>query len=197
MENKSTYTKIVATIGPASESYEAIREIIRLGARAVRLNFSHGTHEEQQERVNRARKASDELGIPIAVFQDLQGPKIRIGDLTEPEITVQKGDLLTITTEPCLGTSKRISIDYSYLHKEIHPGNRILIDDGLISLTVESITGNDILCRVDDAGLIRPHKGVNLPNIPLSHLSSFTQKDAKDLEFAFKNKLDYVALSFI
>lgn len=197
METKPAYTKIVATIGPASETYDSIRTIINLGARVIRLNFSHGSHAEQQLRYDAARRASQELGIPIAIFIDLQGPKIRIGQLAAPEIPVSSGDELTITTDSCVGTAQKMSIDYPYLHEEISPGNRILIDDGLIALRVQQISGNDINCIVEDGGIIRPRKGVNLPGIPLHHLSSFTKKDEHDVEFAFKNQVDYVALSFV
>lgn len=197
MQPVNNYTKIVATIGPASESYETIRSIIMAGARVIRLNFSHGSAEEQQLRVDRARQASEELGIPISIFQDLQGPKIRIGQLEQPFYTLARGDDIILTTEACVGTAKRIGIDYPYLHEEIKPGNRILIDDGLIALVVNSVSGHDILCTAMEGGIIKPRKGVNLPSVPLSHLSSFTEKDEMDLTFAFKNNLDYVALSFV
>jgi pyruvate kinase len=194
---KGTYTKIVATIGPASEDYVTIRSIIQAGARVIRLNFSHGSFAEQQQRYDRARSAADELGIPVAIFQDLQGPKIRIGSLQEPSIALKKGDSIIISTVPCIGTREKISIDYPYLHEEIEPGSRILIDDGLIALVAVSIEGQDIVCKAEEGGSIRPRKGVNLPGVPLKHLSSFTAKDEKDLEFAFSNNVDYVALSFV
>ncbi|MDX9939753.1 MAG: pyruvate kinase [Sphaerochaetaceae bacterium] len=197
MQPQHSYTKIVATIGPASESYESIRDIIAAGARVIRLNFSHGTMEEQRLRLERARQASEELQIPVTVFQDLQGPKIRISALAEPSFLVANGDRLILTTEPCLGTKERIGIDYPYLHEEMKPGCRILIDDGLIGLVSERIEGHDIICTVVDGGLIKPRKGVNLPGVPLKHLSSFTKKDEADLQFAFAHEVDYVALSFV
>ncbi len=196
MQKLNTYTKIVATIGPASEDYESIRAIIQAGARVIRLNFSHGDASEHQTRVDRARRASEELGIPIAIFQDLQGPKIRIGHLSEP-FTISAGDQIILTTEPVEGNRDRISIDYPHLHKEIRAGSRILIDDGLIALTADRVKGTDIHCIAMEGGLVRPRKGVNLPGVPLQHLSSFTSKDEKDLEFAFVNNLDFVALSFV
>ncbi len=197
MGQKGTYTKIVATIGPASEAYATIRSIIQAGARVIRLNFSHGSADEQQVRYDRARAASEELGIPIAIFQDLQGPKIRIGTLKEATITLRKGDSIIITTLPGEGSRQRVSIDYPYLHEEIQVGNRILIDDGLIALNVSKVEGQDIHCVAEEGGTLRPRKGVNLPGVPLKHLSSFTAKDEKDLEFAFANNVDYVALSFV
>ncbi|NCB01921.1 MAG: pyruvate kinase [Spirochaetia bacterium] len=197
MEKQHTYTKIVATIGPSSSSYEMIRDIIKAGARVIRLNFSHGTHDDKQQAFDWARKASKDLETPIAIFQDLQGPKIRLGLLEQDSIVVKKGESLTLTTLPVVGTREVVSIDYPNLHEEISIGSRILIDDGLIALRVTAIEGNQILTTVVEGGVIKPRKGVNLPGVPLKHLSSFTKKDEKDLEFAFKNDIDYVALSFV
>ncbi len=196
MQKLNNYTKIVATIGPASEDYNSVKSIIAAGARVVRLNFSHGDAAEHQIRVDRARQASQELNIPIAIFQDLQGPKIRLGKFEDP-FTVNAGDKLIMTTEKCEGSPERVSIDYPFLHTEIHAGSRILIDDGLISLRVDSVKGPDINCTVVEGGLVKPRKGVNLPGVPLKHLSSFTSKDETDLSFAFDNNLDFVALSFV
>ncbi len=197
MESLTTNAKIVATIGPASRSYEMIRDIIMAGARVIRLNFSHGDAAEHQRTVDWARQASEELDTPLAIFQDLQGPKIRIGQLEEESIEVATGETLKITTEPCTGTREMISIDYPYLHEEVSPGDRILIDDGLIALKVTAVEGKTISTEVVDGGTIKPRKGVNLPNIALKHLSSYTKKDEADLRFAFDNELDFVALSFV
>ncbi len=144
-----------------------------------------------------ARKAAVELGIEITIFMDLQGPKIRLGALAEPSYTLEGGEELVLTTEQCVGTRNRVSIDYPYLHEEIKVGNRVLINDGLVSLVVDRIDGTDIVCRMVEEGTILPRKGVNLPGVPLVHLSSFTEKDKADLAFGFKNKIDYVALSFV
>ena len=130
----------------------------------------------------------------MAIFQ-IQGPKIRLENFKDPFV-VADGDILILTTSKS-DTKDKIGIDYPYLHLEANVGNRILIDDGLISLQVEDIVENDIICRVVEGGVVKPRKGVNLPGVPLHHLSSFTEKDEKDLEFAFKNNLEYVALSFV
>lgn len=191
------YTKIVATLGPASESYEMIKEILAAGCSVIRLNFSHGSHGEQQKRHDAVRKASEELGFPVSILMDLQGPKIRLGQLEEPSYTLKRGEELVITTESCVGNRRRISIDYPNLHEEILIGQRILINDGLVSLVVEHIDGHDIHCRMLEDGTLLPRKGVNLPQVPLKHLSSFTKKDETDLAFAFANNLDYVAISFV
>ncbi len=197
MRDISTNAKIVATIGPSSRNYETIRDIIQAGARVIRLNFSHGTPEEHQKTVDWARKASVELDIPIAIFQDLQGPKIRVGSLEAESIEVKRGEELQITTRPCMGTRERISIDYPHLHEEVKPGDRVLIDDGLITLEVSGVTGSSINTEVLDGGVIKARKGVNLPDVALRHLCSYTAKDAEDLSFAFANELDFVALSFV
>ena len=145
------YTKIVATLGPSSDEYQTIKAILQAGCRVIRLNFSHGAHEDQQRRYDMARKASAELGIEIAIFMDLQGPKIRLGTLAEPSYTLETDEELVLTTEPCIGTRNRVSIDYPHLHEEIKVGNRVLINDGLVSLVVERIDGTDIVCRKNDS----------------------------------------------
>jgi len=197
MKENTTNAKIVATIGPASRSYDMIRDIIKSGARVIRLNFSHGDQEEHQLTVDWARQASEELDTPIAIFEDLQGPKIRVGKLDVESFEVMKGETLKITTKPCVGNRDLISIDYPYLHEEVVVGNRILIDDGLIALKVAKIEGEVIFAEVVDGGTVKPRKGVNLPEATLKHLSSYTKKDEEDLDFAFKNNLDFVALSFV
>ncbi len=197
MKDNTTNAKIVATIGPASRSYEMIRDIIKCGARVIRLNFSHGDHEEHQRTVDWTRQVSQELDIPVAIFQDLQGPKIRIGQLEVDSFQINEGEILKITTEPCVGNRELISIDYPYLHEEVSIGDRILIDDGLIALKVSAIDKKVITTEVVDGGTVKPRKGVNLPKAALKHLSSYTKKDEQDLDFAFKNNLDFVALSFV
>lgn len=197
MEDNTTNAKIVATIGPASRSYEMIRDIIKSGARVIRLNFSHGDHEEHQRTVDWTRQVSVELDTPVAIFQDLQGPKIRVGQLEVESFQVKDGETLKITTEPCIGNRDLISIDYPFLHEEVVIGNRILIDDGLIALKVLDVKEKVITTEVVDGGTVKPRKGVNLPGVPLKHLSSYTKKDEVDLDFAFRNNLDFVALSFV
>jgi pyruvate kinase len=197
MKENTSNSKIVATIGPASRSYQMIRDIIKAGASVIRLNFSHGDHEEHQRTVDWVRQVSEELDIPIAIFQDLQGPKIRVGQMEVESFEVNEGETLKITTEPCLGKRDLISIDYPYLHEEVEQDDKILIDDGLIALKVLNVEGKIITTEVVDGGIVKPRKGVNLPHAALKHLSSYTKKDEQDLDFAFKNDLDFVALSFV
>lgn len=197
MKENTANSKIVATIGPASRSYEMIRDIIKAGASVIRLNFSHGDHEEHQRTVDWAREVSEELDTPIAIFQDLQGPKIRVGKMDVNSFEVNEGEILKITTESCVGNRDLISIDYPYLHEEVKKDDKILIDDGLIALKVLKVEERIITTEVVDGGIVKPRKGVNLPHAALKHLSSYTKKDEQDLEFAFKNDLDFVALSFV
>lgn len=197
MKEHRTNAKIVATIGPVSRSYEMIRDIIQSGASVIRLNFSHGNHEEHQLTVDLVRQVSEELDTPIAIFQDLQGPKIRVGNMDVDSFEIKDGEILKITTESIIGNRDMISIDYPYLHDEIKKRDRILIDDGLIALKVIDIKGKIITTEVVDGGIVKPRKGINLPGTLLKHLSSYTKKDEEDLSFAFKNNLNFVALSFV
>ncbi len=197
MKKPAAYAKIVVTIGPASRDYAAVSRMVQAGTRVFRLNFSHGTHEDHLQSTLIIRNVSQDTGIPLAIFQDLQGPKIRIGMLEHPDIAVHPGDRLIVSEKPVMGNREMISIDYPYLHEEVSPGTKILIDDGLVSLEVAGVAGDQIETIVIDGGAIRPRKGVNLPNTPLSRLSSYTKKDEEDLAFAFENDLDYVALSFV
>ena len=197
MNKMLTNAKIIATIGPASRDYDSIHNIIQAGAQVIRLNFSHETAADHRRTFEWARRASKVLDIPVAIFQDLQGPKVRVGALAEDSFSLVEGEKFIITTRICEGTKEKISIDYPYLHEEVLPGERILIDDGLISLKVVSVSGQEIETVVEDGGIVKPRKGVNLPDSNLLHLSSYTDKDEKDLRFAFEHELDYVALSFV
>lgn len=194
------FTKIVATIGPASRNPEVIRELLDHGADVVRLNFSHGTFADHQQSVDMVRAAAKELDRPVAIFQDLQGPKIRVGKLSAEYIELEEGEEFILTTEDIVGGvvdgRKIVSIDYKNLHEEAKAGNRILLDDGLFELLVEKIEGKEIFTRVINGGKLKPRKGVNFPHIKLS-ISAITEKDRADLRFAFENELDYVALSFV
>jgi len=191
------FTKLVGTVGPSSRNYDMIKDFILSGINVIRINFSHGTFEEHKKTIEFVRRAAEEVDEPVAIFQDLQGPKIRLGNIKDDAAEVQAGETFIITTENCTGNAKKASIDYPFLHEEVSPGNSILIDDGLISLRVKSINGKEIQTTVENSGIIKSRKGVNLPNISLKHIDSFTKKDKKDLDFAFKYDLEYIALSFV
>ncbi len=194
------FTKIVATIGPSSRSTDVIRGLLEEGADVFRLNFSHGSLEDHSQSLRIIREVSEKLQKPAAVFQDLQGPKIRAGAIEGDALELKDGETFLLTTDTItgglIGGVKKVSIDYKNLHLETKPGDRILMDDGLLEIKVDKIVNNDIYTTVVNGGILKPHKGVNLPNIKLK-ISALTDKDKKDLKFAFDNDLDYVALSFV
>ncbi len=188
-------TKILATLGPASDSPEKLKELIAAGVGAFRLNFSHGDYSYFETLFGRIDKACRETEKPIAVLVDLQGPKIRIGNV-EGVITLNKGNNFEITTEEVLGNAERVSTSYKPLPKDVTPGELILINDGLVKLRVERIAKKSVFCKVLEGGEISSKKGLNLPGTNLS-IPSITEKDFRDLEFALKHRVDFVALSFV
>jgi len=200
MDNHTKFTTIIATLGPGSRTPETIDGLLREGADVIRLNFSHGSHEDHARSVRLVREAAQKFNRQIALFQDLQGPKIRIGALDGEFLEVATGETLVLTTADLVGgihdDVKKIAIDYGGLHEEVHPGARVLIDDGLFELTVDRIEGQEIFTRVLNGGRLKPRKGVNLPNLKLK-ISAITDKDRRDLQFAYEHDLDYVALSFV
>ena len=194
------FTKIVATLGPASRNPDVIEGLLKEDADVIRLNFSHGTHEDHALSVRLVRETAQKLNRYIAIFQDLQGPKIRLGQIAGESLEITAGETLVLTTDEVVGgvhdNVKKISIDHRDLHEEVKTGDRILIDDGLFELTVERVEGRDIITRVVNGGRLKPRKGVNLPNVKL-RISAVTAKDRADLQFAYEHGLDYVALSFV
>src|SRR3954468_11739758 len=189
--------KIVCTIGPASGSEAALRDLMRLGMDVARLNFSHGTHDEHARMIERLRKVADKEGRTVCILQDLQGPKIRTGRLKyRTPIAIKSGAKLTITPRDISGTAALLSTTFKTLAKEVEPGARILLSDGLIELRVTALKGNDVECEVVNGGLLGEHKGINLPGTVVS-VPSLTEKDEKDLEFGLKHGVDIVAVSFI
>ena len=189
-------TKIVCTIGPASSSEELIRKMIMNGMNVARLNFSHGTHSEHQEKIDIIRDVSEELNRPIAILQDLCGPKIRVGFIPEPGIQIDTGQDFTLTSAPVEGDQKRVSVSYSHLPQEVKPQDRILLADGMMELVVIKATRSEIHCKVVNGGILKSFKGVNLPTGTIA-IDSLTEKDKEDLLFGIKNNVDFVALSFV
>ncbi|HZR94750.1 MAG TPA: pyruvate kinase [Gaiellaceae bacterium] len=187
-------TKIVATLGPSSDTPEKLRTLVAAGMDAARLNLSHGTHEEHAERFRRVREAADAAGRPVAVIADLQGPKIRIGDLPEP-VVLKKGDDVTVCAEgQCTGDD--LPVAPAVIGEVLKPGHDVLIDDGLVRLRVGEVADGRARCEVVVGGRVSSHKGVNLPGVPLP-IPSLTRKDTDDLQFALGLGVDYVALSFV
>jgi pyruvate kinase len=190
-------TKIVATIGPASRRPEVLERLLRAGADVLRLNFSHGTHDEHLEVIRSARAIAARLELPLALLQDLSGPKIRTGPVAGGEITLVDGARLTITTDTSVeGTAERISTTYAALPRDVKPGDQILLDDGNLELKVVETGGDSVVCEVVDGGPLRSHKGMNLPGVELS-TPAITDKDRDDLVFGIRAGVDYVAMSFV
>lgn len=189
-------TKILATLGPATSSVEQIKNLIYAGIDGVRLNFSHGDFNFFEEIFRNIYLACVDEKTPLAVLIDLQGPKIRIGELAEPEIQIKEDDTIEITTEKIPGTKEKISTTYKYLPRDAEIGNLILIDDGLIRLSIIEKTENSVICKVLNNGTLKPRKGMNLPGMKLS-TPSITEKDYENLEFALKHRVDFIALSFV
>ena len=189
-------TKIVATLGPTSESKEQVKELILAGLNVARLNFSHGSHESQLEKMNVVRELNRELGRNVGILQDLQGPKIRIGDIENGEVEICDGDILTITSEPLLGNKEIVSTTFTSLADDVHVGEPILIDDGNLELKVISKQPGKVKTQVVHGGLLRSKKGINLPGTKLS-VPSMTEKDLADLEYGLKHNVDWIALSFV
>jgi pyruvate kinase len=197
MQERVSYnkTKIVATVGPASNNKEMLRALVKEGVDVFRLNFSHGSHEDHLKVINFVREINAEMGTKVALLQDLQGPKIRVNDM-QPGIEIKAGDDITITTKQVLGNSELVSTSYENLPKDVKIGDMILIDDGKIELKVKKVEGINVLCTVVYGGPLKPRKGINLPNTKVS-APSLTEKDLADLYFGLKQNLDWVALSFV
>jgi pyruvate kinase len=190
-------TKIVATLGPASTDAATIEKLILGGMDVVRLNFSHGTKEEHRKRLDTVRKVAQRLGRPVACLQDLSGPKIRTGLVSGDDgVHLEPGSTFILTTDDVLGTSERVSASYPELPNDARPGNRILLDDGLIELEVEAVSGHDVRTRVVSGGILKSRKGINLPGFALS-VPSLTDKDREDLAFGLSLDVDFMALSFV
>ncbi len=190
-------TKIVATVGPACDSYEKLLELVRAGVNVFRLNFSHGTHEDKAQIIEHIRKINSTEPYNIAILGDLQGPKLRVGEIEGNALTVKEGDILTFTNEKVVGNLERIYVSYPNLAGDVKIGNTIMIDDGKIEVMVKDITREgDVKVEVKLGGVLSSKKGINLPDTKIS-LPALTEKDLVDLEFIIENKLEWVALSFV
>jgi pyruvate kinase len=191
-------TKIVATIGPATESKQVLRQLIEAGATTFRLNFSHGDHEDHAERIIAIRQVAQELGVHIGILQDLQGPKIRLGRFEAGPISLATGDAFTLTSRQVNCNQAIATVTYDKLAEEVHNGCRILLDDGRVEMVVEHVdqTDQSLKCRVTVGGVLSNNKGVNFPDVQLS-IRALTPKDRRDLAFGLQQEVDWVALSFV
>ncbi len=191
--NKS---KIVATVGPASNNKETLKELILAGADVFRLNFSHGTHDAHRQVITYIRELNEELGTHVCILQDLQGPKIRTGEVMDNGVNLEAGQELIITTDNVVGDSRKVSTSYTSLPTDVSIGDTILVDDGKLELEVADCRGQEVHTRVVHGGVLKSRKGINLPFTNVS-APSLTDKDEQDLEFGLQFDLDWVALSFV
>lgn len=197
IEHTHHRTKIVATVGPACDTYDKLLELVKCGVNVFRLNFSHGAHEDKLQVIEYIRQMNKTEPYNISILGDLQGPKLRVGEMEGGGIEVEKGDILTFTNEKLVGTKERIYVSYPNLHKDVKVGNKILIDDGKIEVQVKGILkNNDVQVQVTLGGKLSSKKGINLPDTKIS-LPALTEKDLADLEFIIDQELDWVALSFV
>ncbi|MGI6688448.1 MAG: pyruvate kinase [Christensenellales bacterium] len=196
MVNEFIRTKIVCTIGPASEDRETLGKMIDEGMDVCRLNFSHGTHEGHKRRIDTIKELRRQKGVPIAILLDTRGPEIRTGNFEEKDIRLEVGQGFTITMDDIIGNKERCTVTYKRLIKDISIGDRILIDDGLIELLVKELTEKDIICEVINSGFINNRKGVNVPGVR-TNLPAVTAKDEGDIIFGIENDIDYIAASFV
>ena len=197
IDHSSHRTKIVATVGPACDSYEKLLELVQVGVNVFRLNFSHGTLENKAEIIQHIRKINNTEPYNIAILGDLQGPKLRVGQIENGIMEVAAGDVFTFTNTKVMGTRERVYMSYPNLHADVKPGNLIMIDDGKLEVRVlEVLDNHDVKVEVTMGGFLSSNKGVNLPDTKIS-LPALTEKDFEDLEFIIDQKLDWVALSFV
>ncbi len=197
MTRPAKRTKIVATLGPACDDDETLRGLIAVGMNVARLNFSHQKQDARKVSIDRVRRVSRELGVPIAILGDLRGPRIRVGEVAGGAISVPTGASVTLTPEPILGTPERISVTFPALAGDVVPGALLLVDDGNLLLTVSETRPNgDVCCRVERGGVLVSNRGLNLPGRKVS-LPSLTPHDYEDIDFAIAEGLDFLALSFV
>lgn len=190
-------TKIVCTMGPNTSDEEMLRKLMRAGMDIARFNFSHGTHEEQKARMDLLKKIRKELKLPVAILLDTKGPEIRTGLLEGGQkVVLKEGEIFTLTTEEITGNSQRCYQTYDGLPEDVKPGDTILIDDGLIQLTVEEVTDTDVVCRIVNGGELGQQKGINVPNVKVK-LPAITEQDKKDILFGIEQGIDFIAASFV
>ena len=196
MINNRKRTKIVCTLGPASESEEVLRELIKNGLNVCRMNFSHGSHEEHKVKMDLVKKVREDLGEPIAILLDTKGPEIRTGKFDSPQVLLEEGQTFTITMKDVMGNKDMCTVSYKGLAADVTSGDTILIDDGLVGLTVKEVNGDDIVCEVQNSAIVKDHKGVNVPGVKVN-LPAITEKDRSDIEFGIEQGIDFIAASFV
>jgi pyruvate kinase len=197
IEHTIKRTKIVATVGPACDSYEKLLELVKAGVNVFRLNFSHGTYEGKAKIIEYIKLMNVKEPYNIAILADLQGPKLRVGEIENDALEINPGDILTFTNDKCIGNKERIYVSYPNLHSDVKPGNCIMIDDGKLEVRVtEIMPNNDVKVVVVMGGILSSKKGINLPDTKIS-LPALTEKDLEDLDFIIEQEVDWIALSFV
>ena len=189
-------TKIICTLGPATDDDEVLRKLMIEGMDVARFNFSHGDHAQHRKNKDRVEKLREELGLPVATLLDTKGPEIRVGDFKEGKVELVEGQTFTLTTEDVVGDQAKVSITYKNLVNDVKPGDTILIDDGLINMKIEKVTDKDIVCRVENGGPVSNHKGVNVPRVNLT-MPYISDVDRADIIFGIENDFDFIAASFV
>ena len=189
-------TKIICTIGPASDNEETLTQMCEAGMNVARLNFSHGTHEEHQQKIDLVKKVREKLDLPIAIMLDTKGPEYRIKTFENKKIELNDGDTFTLTTDDIVGNQERVSVTYENLTNELKPGDTVLINNGLVILNVDKIKGNNVKCTVVAGGTLSDRKSMNFPN-KVMKMDYLSEQDKDDLLFGIKNEVDFVAASFV
>ncbi len=189
-------TKIICTLGPATDDDKVLEKIMLAGMDVARFNFSHGTYDDHKKRLNQVVSMREKLNLPVATLLDTKGPEVRLGDFDGGKAEIKAGDKFILTTEECLGTDKKCYVNYDGLPEDVSPGTVILINDGLVSMQVDSIEPKDIICTVKDGGILSDHKGVNVPGVSLN-MPYLSARDMADLQFGKDNDFDFIAASFV
>ena len=190
-------TKIICTLGPATDNPQTLEKMIEAGMDVARFNFSHGAYEDHEKRLKEVLAVREKLNAPVATLLDTKGPEVRLGDFENPDgVTINHGDKFTLTTKKCMGNEKKSYVNYEGLPNDVKPGTVILINDGLISMKVDSVKGTDIHCTVIDGGLLTNHKGVNVPGVDLN-MPYLSERDMNDLKFGASHDFDFIAASFV
>lgn len=190
-------TKIICTLGPATDNPQTLEKMIEAGMDVARFNFSHGAYEDHEKRLKEVLAVREKLNAPVATLLDTKGPEVRLGDFENPDgVTINHGDKFTLTTKNCMGNEKKSYVNYEGLPNDVKPGTVILINDGLISMKVDSVKGTDIHCTVIDGGLLTNHKGVNVPGVDLN-MPYLSERDMNDLKFGATHDFDFIAASFV
>lgn len=189
-------TKIVCTLGPACANEKTLEEMLRGGMNVARFNFSHGTHEYHKQMIDMFRSVRDRLGLPAAIMLDTKGPEIRVGDFENGKVTLRRGDSFVLTSREVMGNESCVHMSFPLLPHQVHEGIRILMDDGKVSMTVKSTTDTDIVCTVENGGVLSNHKSINIPNFHID-MPYISERDEEDLIFGIQNDVDFVAASFV